>query len=117
MDTLGDVLQLVNQARVALGAWPVSALPQGRVRANDGCVIARLLDAHVECASLWFDTEDEARRVALAWGVRPDVCWPAGIHGPRFSVPLPADLVRFCRDFDNWRYPNLVEIETGSSAG
>jgi hypothetical protein len=97
---LAEVLAIVNQIRHALKKRSLSKLPKGEPNRSSLCPIGRACNLQAYEYGLWFPTYEAAEAVAAALGKRVFV-------GP--SVSPPPLLAQFIKDFDDRKYPELID--------
>lgn len=93
--TIGDTLALVNIAREAFGAPPLTELPDAAPGQSRGCLYYRALK-DVGCTSvagntMQFNTERQASTVAALWGT----------NAQGSQVDTPASVRSVINRFDN----------------
>jgi len=113
-EMLGEVLALINSARVAVGESLLVSLPKGKPRSGDCCVLARALpDARwVYSYGVEFNDERIAEMVAVAWGSVFERGYDHDDPDDEGDYPvahLHAVLHAFREEFDAQIYPELIE--------
>ncbi len=96
-------LTAINRARVALGLFPVASLPAGQRAMIDACPMSQLLPGIIGATGISFDNQEDALRVASAWGTTIEI----GAKGRMVTV-FPPILRLFVRDFDLGAFPSLI---------
>jgi len=98
-------LKLINQARKILGKKPlVKMLHQKKGDwISKSCPLARAFKASVDCKEVIFDniTFEQMKQIKNVWKTRSD---EEDIYK---CIDLPKILVKFVKDFDNGKYPEL----------
>lgn len=107
-----ETLARINQAAAVLDGCPIDALPAGLLECPDDCPgangfkAALLQPVRVMTDHVRFTSADDARSVALAWGMT----WvPRGVdeEGEEYySVKMPAAMYEFVAAFDAGKYPD-----------
>lgn len=112
MADMVKVLDLVNSARAAQGLNSISVLPKGVKEDGRNCPLARGLNGAVyridgDVIELGELTEEQLEKWVIAWGLEEDFNMEhledVGMLG------TPQELADFIEEFDDGKYPELVE--------
>ncbi len=112
-----EILELVNQARVALEMPALRNLPKGIPGTSRKCVLGRSLNVEVliddrDQAYVLMANYYKACRLARVWNAaRPYGMWNG------WAVLLPPELNNFVHEFDACHYPQLASATSGATDG
>lgn len=95
------VLELINQARKALGYRPLKKLRKGIQGEPNACPLFHSIPYAKKVGELYIEmrSQESAKKIAGAW---KDIC----VDG---TVVLPGVLQGFISKFDDGKYPELVK--------
>lgn len=112
-ETTRNALKLINMIREEWGIEPLAEMPKGVPGSACGCPVARALrpcgNPFVN-GNIDFKTREDAKKAEYAMGGRRITALSPLINvlNP-WSVVPPNDLLVFIDNFDNERYPELLE--------